>query len=51
MCITECGVSLEEFEAQREEIIRRALADACTVANPRKVVAEDISKILDNIAK
>ena len=51
MCITECGVSLEEFEANREEIIRRALADACTVANPRKVAAEDISKILDNIAK
>jgi alcohol dehydrogenase class IV len=51
MCITECGISLEEFEANREEIIRRALADACTVANPRKVSAEDINKILDNIAK
>lgn len=51
MCITECGVTLEEFEANREEIIRRALADACTQANPRKVAAEDISKILDNIAK
>lgn len=51
MCITECGVTLEEFEANRPEIIRRALADACTVANPRKVAAEDISKILDNIAK
>jgi alcohol dehydrogenase class IV len=42
---------LEEFEANREEIIRRALADACTVANPRQVSADDISKILDNIAK
>lgn len=51
MCITECGVSLEEFEANRQEIIRRALADACTVANPRKVSAEDINKILDHIAK
>ncbi|MGN0421586.1 MAG: 1-propanol dehydrogenase PduQ [Lachnospiraceae bacterium] len=51
MCITDCGVTLEEFEANRPEIIRRALADACTVANPRKVAAEDISKILDNIAK
>ena len=51
MCITDCGVTLEEFEANRQEIIRRALADACTVANPRKVAAEDISKILDNIAK
>lgn len=51
MCITECGVTLEEFEANREEIIRRALADACTQANPRKVAAEDISKILDKIAK
>ena len=50
-CITECGVSLEDFEANREEIIRRALADACTVANPRKVEAKDISKILDKIAK
>ena len=51
MCITDCVVTLEEFEANRQEIIRRALADACTVANPRKVAAEDISKILDNIAK
>ena len=51
MCITDCGVTLEEFEANRQEIIRIALADACTVANPRKVAAEDISKILDNIAK
>jgi alcohol dehydrogenase class IV len=51
MCITECGISLEEFEANREEIIKRALADACTVANPRKVSADDISKILDEIAK
>ena len=51
MCITDCGVTLEEFEANRQEIIRRALADACTVANPRKVAAEDISKILDNLAK
>lgn len=51
MCITECGISLEEFEANREEIISRALADACTQANPRKVSAEDISRILDEIAK
>lgn len=51
MCITQCGISLEEFEANRQEIINRALADACTVANPRKVSAEDISKILDEIAK
>jgi alcohol dehydrogenase class IV len=50
-CITECGITLEEFEANRAEIIRRALADACTVANPRQVSADDISKILDNIAK
>lgn len=51
MCISQCGVTMEEFEAQREEIIRRALADACTQANPRKVSAEDINKILDKIAK
>ena len=49
--ITECGVSLEEFEKNREEIIRRALADACTQANPRQVTAKDIDKILDKIAK
>lgn len=51
MCITQCGVALEDFEAHREEIIKRALADACTQANPRQVTAKDISKILDNIAK
>lgn len=46
-----CGVSVEEFNKHREEIVRRALADACTQANPRKVTAEDINKILDHIAK
>lgn len=51
LCITECGVSLEDFEAQRQEIISRALKDVCTVANPRPVSAEDINKILDKIAK
>ncbi|MBE5956643.1 MAG: iron-containing alcohol dehydrogenase [Lachnospiraceae bacterium] len=51
LCITDCGVTLEEFETHREEIIARALKDACTVANPRPVDAEDISKILDKIAK
>ena len=50
-CITECGISLEEFEKHREEIVKRALADACTVANPRKVEAKDINRILDKIAK
>lgn len=50
-CITECGISLEEFEANRDEIINRAMADACTQANPRKVTPNDISKILDKIAK
>ena len=51
MCITECGVTLEEFEANRDEIVRRALADACTQANPRKVTEDDVNKILDHIAK
>ena len=51
MCITECGVTLEEFEANRDEIVRRALADACTQANPRKVTADDVNRILDHIAK
>ena len=50
-CMSECGVSVEEFNKHREEIVRRALADACTQANPRKVRAEDINKILDHIAK
>ena len=43
--------ALEEFEKHREEIVKRALADACTVANPRKVEAKDINRILDKIAK
>ena len=50
-CMSECGVSVEEFNKHREEIVHRALADACTQANPRKVRAEDINKILDHIAK
>lgn len=44
-CMSECGVSVEEFNKHREEIVRRALADACTQANPRKVTAEDLSLI------
>ncbi|MEE1227661.1 MAG: 1-propanol dehydrogenase PduQ [Lachnospiraceae bacterium] len=51
MCITECGVSLEEFEKHREEIIDRALADRCTTTNPRLATREDVSAILDKIAK
>ena len=50
-CITECGISLEEFEANRQEIIDRAMVDACTLANPRKVTPNDINRILDRIAK
>ena len=50
-CMSECGVSVEEFNKHREEIVRRALADACTQAKPRKGTAEDINKILDHIAK
>ena len=45
------GVTLEEFEANRDEIVHRALADACTQANPRKVTADDVNRILDHIAK
>lgn len=49
--ITECGISLEEFNSNRDKIIDRAMADACTQANPRKVTRADIDRILDRIAK
>ena len=46
----EAGVSREDFEREKQNIIRAALDDLCTSANPREVDEEAIEKILSKIA-
>lgn len=49
--LSECGITKEMFEAEKEHIIQCALADACTATNPRKAAPEDVEKILSGIAR
>lgn len=44
--LKEAGIELKDFDAQREELVKLALADATTRTNPLKVTAEDVDKIL-----
>jgi acetaldehyde dehydrogenase/alcohol dehydrogenase len=46
----EAGVTPDQFEKEKEDIIKSALEDACTPTNPREATAEDIAMILDYIA-
>lgn len=46
----EAGVTSKQLEAERDNIIKSALADACTPTNPKTATYEDISAILDSIA-
>lgn len=50
-CLSEAGVDLEEFELIRPAIVEAALADVCTITNPKRVSAKRINRILDIIAK
>lgn len=43
--IQEAGVPREEFEAALEEMAEAALADSCTVTNPRKCTKEEIMDV------
>ncbi len=45
------GVTRDQFEQFKDKIVRNALDDACTATNPRQVSAEDVQKILSNLAK
>lgn len=45
----DCGVTREQYEKEKENIIRSALEDACTVSNPREVDAAGIERILSHI--
>ena len=45
----EAGVTKEQFEAEKESIIKSALEDACTASNPREVDAAGIERILSHI--
>lgn len=43
--ISECGIDPESFEAAIPEMAAKALKDACTSTNPRKVTQEELEKI------
>lgn len=45
----DAGITKEQFEAEKENIIKSALEDACTVSNPREVDAAGIERILGHI--
>ncbi len=48
--LKDAGVTKEAFDLNKEAIIAGALKDTCTDTNPKKADAEDIEKILSNIA-
>ena len=48
--LNEAGVTKEAYELNKTAIIEGALKDTCTQTNPKKVTAEDIENILNNIA-
>lgn len=47
--LKEQGADMDLAEASKEEIIKAALSDICTTANPREVTGEDLSKILEKV--
>lgn len=47
----EAGVTKAQYEEVKEHIIESALADACTVTNPRKPTPADVEEILSKVAK
>ncbi|MBE6060229.1 MAG: iron-containing alcohol dehydrogenase [Clostridium sulfidigenes] len=47
--LKEQGADMELAEASKEEIIKAALNDICTTANPKEVTGEDLSKILEKV--
>lgn len=47
----EAGVKRSDYEKAKPHIIESALADACTVTNPRKVDKKGIEEILSKIEK
>ena len=51
MTLSEMGIDLEEFELIRPSIVEAALADVCTLTNPKRVSAKRINRILDTIAR
>ncbi|MBQ5765592.1 MAG: iron-containing alcohol dehydrogenase, partial [Clostridia bacterium] len=45
----DAGVTPEQFEKEKENIINSALEDACTPSNPREVDKAGIERILNHI--
>ena len=47
--LTKQGVDIGLLEESMEEILKAALKDVCTEANPRAVTREDLSNIIDKL--
>lgn len=48
--LKEAGVAEADYLAQKDAIIKSALADACTATNPRKMTPDGVAEILSHIA-
>ena len=46
----DAGVSREDFEREKKNIIKAAMDDLCTASNPREVTAESVENLLLKIA-
>lgn len=46
----EAGITEQEYNEHKAQIIESALQDTCTATNPRKVTKEDVEEILSHIA-
>lgn len=46
----DAGVSREDFEREKNNIIKAAMDDLCTASNPREVTAESVENLLLKIA-
>ncbi|MBQ2897109.1 MAG: iron-containing alcohol dehydrogenase [Clostridia bacterium] len=48
--LKEAGVTKEDYEASKADIIKSALNDSCTKTNPREVTEASVERILSKIA-
>lgn len=46
----DAGISREDFEREKKNIIKAAMDDLCTASNPREVTAESVENLLLKIA-
>lgn len=49
--LADCGISPEDFNAHKQELVSKMLEDVCTKANPAYVSESDLNSLLDDIYK